>query len=74
MASQKLSKNPASDGSVVGRIARGCMRLAVVKLESYNQLDPGFLRLTADAGGLEIEYFVVPFDGGPVVRFDSVRA
>ncbi len=46
--------------------------LSDVRLESYNLLDPGFLRLTADAGGLEIEYFVVPFDGGPVLRFDSV--
>ena len=48
--------------------------LSDVRLDSYNLLDPGFLRLTADAGGLEIEYFVVPFDGGPVVRFDAVRA
>jgi hypothetical protein len=44
-----------------------------VKLESYNDTDPGFLRITIDARTLKAEYFVVPFDGEPPADpFDTV--
>jgi hypothetical protein len=43
-----------------------------VKLEAFNDAEPGFLRLTVDAKHIKIEYFLVPFDEGPVQPFDSV--
>ena len=45
---------------------------ADVKLEAFNDAEPGFLRLTVDAKQINIEYFLVPFDGSPVQPFDSV--
>ena len=42
-------------------------------LENYNQDNPGFLRITASANELLFEYFLVPFDGSPVMLFDSVK-
>jgi hypothetical protein len=45
-----------------------------VTLEKHNEEDPGFLRVTASKNRLLFEYFVVPFNGGPVVLFDSVTA
>ena len=42
-----------------------------VKLEAFNDTEPGFLRLTVDAKHIKIEYFLVPFDDGPVQPFDS---
>ena len=46
--------------------------LADVKLESFNDADPGFLRVTVDVKHINIEYFVVPFNGGTVQAFDSI--
>jgi hypothetical protein len=44
-----------------------------VKLESFNDSNPGFLRITATPATLDIEYFVVPFDGDPSDKpFDTV--
>lgn len=43
-----------------------------VKLEAFNDTEPGFLRITVDARKLGIEYFIVPFNDGPVRLFDSV--
>jgi hypothetical protein len=45
---------------------------ADLKLEAFNDVEPGFLRLTADAEHINIEYFLVPFDEGPTQLFDSV--
>jgi len=45
-----------------------------VDLESYNQDNPGFLRVTASENDLVFEYFVVPFDGSPVALFDRYPA
>ncbi|MBV8264830.1 MAG: hypothetical protein JO252_00635, partial [Planctomycetaceae bacterium] len=43
-----------------------------VTLESYNDTQPGFLRLTIDKETLACEYFVVPFDGNPPAEpFDA---
>ena len=35
-----------------------------VKLESFNQTDSGFLRVTVDRARILFEYFTVPFNGG----------
>jgi hypothetical protein len=35
-----------------------------VKLENYNQAEPGFLRITVDKDEILFEYFLVPFEGG----------
>ena len=35
-----------------------------VKLENFNQTDPGFLRITVDQHQILFEYFLVPFVGG----------
>lgn len=37
---------------------------ADVKLESFNEADPGFLRITVDQKQIQFEYFLVPFSGG----------
>lgn len=37
---------------------------ADVKLENFNQTDPGFLRISVDAKQILFEYFLVPFAGG----------
>ena len=43
-----------------------------VTLESYNDTQPGFLRVTVDKEALACEYFVVPFDGNPPAEpFDA---
>ena len=39
-----------------------------VVLESYEETNPGFLRLTIDADTLTGEYFSVPFDDAPPAR------
>ena len=36
-----------------------------VILDSYNDTEPGFLRVTIDKEKLVGEYFLVPFDGDP---------
>jgi 3',5'-cyclic AMP phosphodiesterase CpdA len=36
-----------------------------VKLENFNQAEPGFLRITVDEGQVLFEYFLVPFEDGP---------
>jgi hypothetical protein len=36
-----------------------------VILESYNDTDPGFLRVTVDSETLVSEYFIVPFEDAP---------
>lgn len=43
-----------------------------VQLEQYKQDEPGFLRITAAAGGLQFDYFIVPFDGSAPTQFDSL--
>jgi len=36
--------------------------LPEVKLENFNQLEPGFLRITVDKNEIGFEYFLVPLD------------
>jgi hypothetical protein len=43
-----------------------------LRLESFNQDDPGFLRVTVTSTELTFEYHVVPFDGSPARVFDTV--
>jgi hypothetical protein len=45
-----------------------------VELQKFQEEEPGFLRVTVDAQGLLLEYFVVGFSDGAVSLFDSVRA
>ena len=45
-----------------------------VVLQSYQEEEPGFLRITASKREVLFEYFIVPFSGGPVKLFDSVTA
>ena len=47
-----------------------------VKLEKFNQDQPGFLRVTVDKNKIQFEYFQVPFVGGPsqVTLFDQFTA
>ncbi len=45
-----------------------------VTLESYQDSEPGFLRITVDKKRLLFEYFTVPFAGGAVALYDSVTA
>lgn len=35
-----------------------------VSLRGYNEIEPGFLRVTVSASQLKLEYFTIPFDGG----------
>jgi hypothetical protein len=43
-----------------------------VMLEQYQENEPGFLRITADANGLTFEYFLVPFGGvAETTAFDT---
>jgi hypothetical protein len=45
-----------------------------VALESYEEANPGYLRLTVDSESLTGEYFTVPFDDAPPVQpVDSFR-
>jgi hypothetical protein len=49
--------------------------LSDVTLESYEQDEPGFLRVTATSKQLKFEYFLVPFSGAPPARaFDTFTA
>jgi hypothetical protein len=44
-----------------------------VTLENFNDKEPGFLRITVTPAKLDIEYFLVPFDGEPGDQpFDAV--
>jgi len=44
-----------------------------VELRGYNEIDPGFLRVTVTATELTAEYFTVPFTGSvPSTLFDRV--
>jgi hypothetical protein len=45
-----------------------------VTLEKFEEDEPGFLRITATAGRLDFEYFLVPFNGSPVRSFDTFSA
>jgi hypothetical protein len=46
-----------------------------VRLEKYEQEQPGFLRITAEASGLTFEYFRVSFAGAAETRaFDTFTA
>jgi predicted phosphodiesterase len=38
--------------------------LTDVKLENFNEVEPGFLRVTVDNKKMNFEYFLVPFEGG----------
>ncbi len=44
-----------------------------VRLVSFNQQDPGFLRVTVTHEDISFEYLVVPFDGSETTLFDSFR-
>ncbi|HXU20255.1 MAG TPA: metallophosphoesterase [Verrucomicrobiae bacterium] len=44
-----------------------------VKLMSFNESEPGFLRVTVDSTTLTFEYYTVPFGGAAVSRFDSIQ-
>ena len=49
--------------------------VAGVSLESYEQEEPGFLRITAEPGQLTFEYFRVPFGGAVEAEpFDTFTA
>ena len=49
--------------------------VAEVKLEAYEQEQPGFLRITAEAGQIMFEYFRVPFGGiAETTPFDTFTA
>jgi Calcineurin-like phosphoesterase len=49
--------------------------VAEVKLEAYEQEQPGFLRITAEAGQITFEYFRVPFGGvAETTPFDTFTA
>lgn len=43
-----------------------------VELSTYNEEEPGFLRVTVTERQLTTEYFTVPFDGGPARLFDKM--
>jgi len=44
-----------------------------VELRGYNEIDPGFLRVTVTSTELKAEYFTVPFTGSvPTTPFDAV--
>jgi len=46
--------------------------LADVRLENYQEDQPGFLRITVTAAKMEFEYFIVPFSGTePPALFES---
>ena len=45
-----------------------------VTLEKYNQMEPGFLRVTAEKNNLHFEYFTVAFADGAVALFDEFNA
>jgi len=40
---------------------------------SFNESEPGFLRVTVDSTTLTFEYYTVPFGGAAVSRFDSIQ-
>jgi hypothetical protein len=61
-AMHKLQVNPA-DGSPITTPFQTTE--AEVTLESFNDTDPGFLRVTIDAQTLTAEYLLIPFDGEP---------
>jgi Calcineurin-like phosphoesterase len=49
--------------------------VAEVKLEAYEQEQPGFFRITAEAGQITFEYFRVPFGGvAETTAFDTFTA
>jgi hypothetical protein len=50
--------------------------LTDVKLENFNQAEPGFLRVTVDKQKINFEYFLVPFKGGAdkVALFEQFAA
>jgi len=43
-----------------------------LQLDSYNDAVPGFLRVTITSQRLTMEYYIVPFDGQPIQKFDEV--
>jgi predicted phosphohydrolase len=47
--------------------------LKTVKLESFEQEEPGFLRITVSAQQLQLDYFLAPFKGAPAAEpVDSI--
>ncbi len=45
-----------------------------VELQNFNEAEPGFLRVTVNQKQILFEYFLVPFDDGPVTLFESFPA
>jgi len=45
--------------------------LADVRLENYQEEEPGFLRVTVTDRDIKFEYFLVPFDGSAPTLFDA---
>lgn len=43
-----------------------------VRLENYNDIDPGFLRVTVTAQSLTTDYYTVSFDTQAVTHFDTM--
>ncbi|MBV9404457.1 MAG: metallophosphoesterase [Acidobacteriaceae bacterium] len=48
--------------------------LSSVKLENFQQTQPGFLRITASVERLDFEYWIVPFDGTAASQVDRFSA
>jgi hypothetical protein len=42
-----------------------------VQLQSFQQEEPGFLRITVSSAGIAFEYWIVPFDSSASTLFDS---
>jgi hypothetical protein len=62
-----LIKPAACTGCKKGFRKRSCPfrpPIPDVKLENFNQTEPGFLRITVDQQQILFEYFLVPFIGG----------
>jgi len=53
LTDKKKHKKPPIDTTIHG-----------VRLESFNESEPGFLRVTVNKERILFEYFLVPFDGG----------
>jgi len=53
LTDKKKHKKPPIDTTIPG-----------VRLESFNESEPGFLRVTVNKERILFEYFLVPFDGG----------
>ena len=71
----------ANDARSMHRLQKGLpaklpiqTKLPDVRLMSYNDTEPGFLRVTVTPQQLKFEYFIVPFDDSGVKLFDTATA